>query len=337
MNAKNSKKPSVLVIADFPNWAYYEIQQFIKAYLSNDFDIYSDYLIFNSKKKSKNPFSRFKMAMEKLKYQETKHDNKYDIVVYLGFYFEDMMKVNFTSNFVIKGIYTDGFPPANSNFQGDPNDFVTRFLSSTDAIVCGSPLIKSYYKRFYHRSYFANLALDKDMFRRLEKKKLNNSSRFIVGWTGNPKREFKGFYTHIEPAVKLAKRKYPSIELKVRFSGPIETLPNFYYDVDVVVIASDKDAGPALFGEACLMDVPSISTDIGWPHEVIKPGVNGFIVERSIEAISEKIIELYENRQELFTISKRIREDYLNVFSSDIMAENWKLLFKELINTNNRD
>ena len=34
-------KPSVLIIADFPNWAYYEIQQFIKNNLSDEFDVYS--------------------------------------------------------------------------------------------------------------------------------------------------------------------------------------------------------------------------------------------------------------------------------------------------------
>ena len=335
MREEFNKRPSILVIADFPNWAYFEIQQFIKLQLSDEYDIYSDFLIFHSEKKSLNPFSRLKMLRDKVKYQDIKADKNYHIVVFLGFYFTDQMSINFTADKVVKGIFTDGFPPSNANFDGNLEDFVGKYFSNTDAIVCGSSLIKDFYSSHMDRAYFANASLDDELFRRLEDKQLNNTSKFIVGWTGNPKREFKGYYTHILPAVELAKQKYPSIELKVRFSGPIDMLPSFYNDVDVVLIASEKDAGPSLFGEASLMEVPSISTDIGWPHDVIRSGENGFIVERNVEAISERLIFLYENRQELFLMSKKIRGDYLDVFNSDDMAKRWKSIFSELVNKTN--
>ena len=156
-----------------------------------------------------------------------------------------------------------------------------------------------------------------------------------VGWTGNPNREFKGLYSHIIPAIELAQKTHPQIQFKTRFSGPMETLPYFYEDIDVIVIASDADAGPSLFGDASLMDVPSISTDIGWPHEVIKSGENGFIVEKDVEEISKTIIELYEDRELLFKMSKRIRGDYLAVFNTQIMVKRWKTMFQELLFKNN--
>lgn len=325
-------KPSILIIADFPNWAYYEIQQFIKNNLSDEFTIYTDFVSFNSIKKSKNPIKRFKTYLDKNKYQEIRMDQKYEAVLYLGFYFEDLMRIKWDSKRVIKGIYTDSFPPKNSNFVGSKDDFKNKFLKNADAVVCGSEQIKKLYQPMHDAVYYANLVLDEISFKRDSEKEVNTTEKFIVGWTGNPSREFKGYYSHIIPAIVLAQKKYPKIELKSRFSGPMETLPRFYDDVDVVVIASDADAGPSLFGEASLMEVPCISTDIGWPHQTISNGNNGFIIDKEIEEISNKIIELYENRALLFQMSKKIRKDFLIQYSREKMANNWKQLFYNVLN-----
>lgn len=330
---KKIMKHSVLIIADFPNWAYHEIQKFVKTNLSNEFDIYCDFLVFNSIKKSKNPINRIKLFNNKCRYQDIRSDNTYDIVVYLGFYFTEEMKITWRAKKIIKGIYTDGFPPKNANFSGSLSEFTSRFLNDADAIVCGSLLIKEYYKKEVEKIYYANFSHNQNQFKRLSNKSVNTSEDFVVGWTGNPERAFKGFYTHIVPAIKLAQFKYPKIQFKTRFSGPIETLPGFYDDVDVVVIASDADAGPSLFGEACLMDVPSISTDIGKPHEVIVDTVNGFIVDKNIEQISNRIIELYEDRELLFEMSKKVRADFLKVFNNIELAEKWRFMFNDLLNT----
>jgi len=328
-------KPSVLIIADFPNWAYYEIQQFIKNNLSDEFDVYCDYLKFNTIKKSKNPKNWIKTYKEKKRYQHVKKDGIYDIVVFLGFYFPEHMKLDFKAKCVVKGIYTDGFPPSNSNFSGSIEEFKKRFFEDTNAIVCGSQLIKEYYQEILSNVYYANGVIDAELFKRQTVKLKNTSEILNVGWTGNPNREFKGLYSHIIPAIELAQKTHPQIQFKTRFSGPMETLPYFYEDIDVIVIASDADAGPSLFGDASLMDVPSISTDIGWPHEVIKSGENGFIVEKDVEEISKTIIELYEDRELLFKMSKRIRGDYLAVFNTQIMVKRWKTMFQELLFKNN--
>jgi len=325
-------KPSILIIADFPNWAYYEIQQFIKNNLSDNFNIYCDYLRFNALKKTKNPLSIIKLLIDKNKHQTIRKDNKYDIVVFLGFYFPEYMNITWKSKKIVKGIYTDGFPPQNSNFRGDIVEFKNRFLKDSDAIVCGSELIKQFYVKTLNKVYYANGIIDESLFKRNSTKKINSTSTFNIGWTGNPNREFKGFYSHVIPAVELAQEKYPNIQLKTRFSGAMETLPLFYNNIDIVIIASDADAGPSLFGEASLMGVPAISTDIGWPHEVIKTNQNGFIVNKNIKEIANKIIELYEDRTLLFKMSNNIRSDYLKVFSKENMKKKWENLFNELLN-----
>lgn len=322
-------KPSILIIADFPNWAYYEIQQFIKKELSGEFDIYCDFLIYNTKIKSKHPIRRIKSYFNKRKYSNIKADNNYDIVFYLAFYFDAQMKIKWHTKKIIKGIYTDGFPPSNSNFSGTKVEFINQFMENTDAIACGSRQIVNTYKSVFRNSHYVNMVLNADFFKRTSNKIINND--FIVGWTGNPKRVFKGYYSHIVPAVEKLQAKYPDIKLKSRFSGPIDTLPGFYEDVNVVVIASDADAGPSLFGEASLMEVPTISTNMGWPAQVIQNNINGFIVNKDIDEILDKIEQLYLDRELLNSMSERIRVDFIKVFDKEEMVDRWRVMFNEVL------
>ncbi|RDI58375.1 glycosyltransferase family 4 protein [Flavobacterium glaciei] len=322
-------KPSILIIADFPGWAYFEIQQFIKKNVSDDFDIYCDFLIYNTKVKSINPLKRIKSILDRKKYSRIRKDNTYDLVFDLAFYFEKQMKVNWVSKYKIKGIYTDGFPPSNSNFVGEPIAFINEFCFNTDALVCGSTQIKEFYSNLFPEVFYANCIIDDQLFKR---KTFNKKPNFIIGWTGNPKRDFKGYYSHVVKAVEILKVKYPDIELKSRFSGPIETLPSFYEDVDLVLIASDADAGPAMFGEAALMGVPSVSTNIGWPSQVIQDGINGFIVEKDLDKMVEKIEILYNNRSLLEEMSSRIRTDFQKEFNKQEMIDRWKILFTSVLN-----
>jgi hypothetical protein len=181
-------KPSILIIADFPNWAYHEIQQFVKNNVSDEFDIYCDYLVFNSLKKSKHPFKRFKLFRDKLKYQQIKKDGSYDIVVYLGFYFDKIMKIKWTAKKIIKGIYTENFPPKNAKNTTSKVDFYNYYLKNTDALVCGTDKAKNTYKDLNIRSFQASAIKSKHFFKRSIDKKINNSNNFIIGWTGNPNR-----------------------------------------------------------------------------------------------------------------------------------------------------
>ena len=325
-------KPSILIIADFPNWAYHTIQQFVASQLAQEFDIYSDFLIYNSKRKSKNPVKRIKMFFDKKKYQTLKKDASYDVVVYLGFYFPELMNIKWAAKKTIRGVYTDSFPPQNLNFTGSVDEFKKQYLKTTDALVCGSKKIKNDYIKLLKSTYFGSADIGEKIF--VPSCKEKDETKFTVGWTGNPRRKFKGYYTHILPAVELAKKAYPDIEFKSRFSGAIETLPLFYEDVDVCVIASDADAGPGLFSEASLMGVPCISTAIGIPNDVIKNRVNGFIIEKDINQIAEHIIKLYEDRALLKNMSLRIRKDYLAKYKSEILTNDWRNMFNEVLDYN---
>lgn len=103
-------KPSILIIADFPNWAYHQIMKFVVNNLSNEYDFFYDFVIFNSKVKSKNPIKRIILKIKHWIYSKQKFNRSYDVVFYLGFYFEESVQINWNAPKVIKGIYTESFP-----------------------------------------------------------------------------------------------------------------------------------------------------------------------------------------------------------------------------------
>lgn len=338
------KKPKILIFADKLNWAYHDIAKFIFNNLSDDYDIYFDFVRSHSITRNINLVSAYKKFKEKKKHLKcslTSKDNSYDIVMYLGFYFDKYFQKknkNFKNKFwkskyIIKGIYTDGFPPHGSSSEvNNLKTFHEIHTKDSDAIVCGSKLINNRFKKLPIPVYYANISFDEKIWPVHEVKK-NMSKKFVVSWTGNPNREFKGFYSHVLPAVEIAKKKYPDIVLKTRFSGPIETLHEHYIDVDTTIIASNGDAGPFSAVESCLCNVPMISTDVGFPHEIILSGINGFIVKRNIYQIAQKIIYLYENRDVLYKMSLRIRSDFTGgIGNIDNRIYQWRNLFQNVLN-----
>lgn len=133
------------------------------------------------------------------------------------------------------------------------------------------------------------------------------------------------------PAVKEAASKREGIILKTRFKGTYKTLPQFYRDVDVILIASIGDAGPAMFFEAAACEVPAIANNSGRPAEFVENGKNSLFVERDIDKMAEAIVYLYDNREILYKMSKQIRRDLINKINLDPMAKRWDKVFSETL------
>lgn len=329
-------KPKVLVIADSPNWAYHQIQLFIKKYFSQRYDIYTDFVSFNSnseRKLSLRPHILTQNIINRYRFRRISKTKNYDVVIFLGIYFPDFMKIDFTAKKIVKGIYTDGFPPLSlkaSNKNISLEDFKKEYLTNTDLIVCGSQLICDYYKTIFPNIIYANSAYNDNFFPGKKILSKNENTKFRIGWTGDPHREMKGFYNIIQPAIDEAKKLRPGIEFLYRFEGPLNTLPKFYENIDLILIASSKDAGPSLFLEAGMMNVPAISTRIGLPNEVIQDGENGLFVDRDIDAFVNAIVKLYDDRDLLYMMSLKIRNDTIRKLGTEACIERWNQVFKAI-------
>lgn len=261
-------------------------------------------------------------------------DNSYDAVVYLDYYMDkDADFTHINANHIIRGIYTAGFPPRGIQLKENlsVDAFVADFLKDADALVVGAPSIaKIYEDHFQGDVFFANMAYDEQIFtpshRNAEHEEL------VIGWTGNPNREFKGFHSIIVPAIEELQQEGYAIQLKTQFEGTLNSLAVFWQSCDLAVITSEADAGPSLFMEASLCGVPSISTRIGMPAYVIEHEKNGLFIKRNKEELKEAIIRVYKDKGILESMKKVIRQDYLDKLGKDIQVKNWKVLFEKVLN-----
>ncbi len=327
-------KSKILLVADSPNWAYHDISNFIINNLSSSFDFYLDFTCFYSTPKL--PFfkalrRKYSHAIARHRYQRIRADRTYDLVFFSGFYMRKLYP-EIKARKVLPGIYTASFPP-NGIESGDEGisqqEFARKYLAGCHAVVAGNSDIPSLYAELPIPFFWANGNCAG--FENPVAKKFHQGQDFVVGWSGNATRPIKGFYDYVVPAVTAAAKQRPGIRLKVREFGPRETLPRFYDDLDVVLIASESEAGPALFSEAALSNVPAISTAIGFPAMIIKDGVNGFLVERKVSDMVDRLIRLYDDRELLWAMSQRIRKDYEEILGDEVQVRRWKNIFDTVL------
>lgn len=327
-------KPKILLVIDRPNWAYDYIAKMLEKNLSNKYHFYKLISNYHVKREAMSfryfithPARLIKAAC----YERFSYRIRYDIVVYMWWYIPEYMKTgNIKGKYTLSGIFTELFPPGGTvDFEGDINSFIKRYIDPSDGIIAGNMNILEMYKNHSLPVYYASGATDTDIFHYNRQKRIGNELR--VCWTGNPNRNFKGFYDFIQPAVELAQIKYPDIKLITRFSGPLKTLPDFYKSADVMVNASVGDAGPGFIIDAGACGVPTISSNTGFASEIISDNVNGFIVDRSVESISNKIIELYENRVLLENASDKIARDVKFNWNQKSRSKYWDEVFQNIL------
>lgn len=320
-------KPKILLVIDKPNWAYDQIAKFIINELNGKYDFYKEYQMMAPRTlKDKILHSKFLLQ----KHLNRKVSDNYDLVVYLWWWSPQILK-EIPSRKKLIGIFTEGFPPGyNKNVEKlEPQKFIDKYIKPVDGIIAGNKNIEILYKNFDLPVYYATGAVDTSLFK--YNKKSRKDTQLRVCWTGNPGRNFKGFYDFVVPAIKLAQKQRSNIELVTRFSGSIQTLPEFYSQVDIMVNASVGDAGPFFITDAGACGIPTISTNSGFATEIIRDRVNGMIVERDIEKIADKLIEVYDDRELLESMSQNISKDINDEWGYKSRARYWDYIFSEIL------
>ncbi len=144
---------------------------------------------------------------------------------------------------------------------------------------------------------------------------INLDGPLRVGFSGNKKHDWrKGITQFIEPACDL-----PGVELRLAMPQeehyvPLEEMPQFYNEIDVYLCASSSEGFSLSVLEASACGRPVISTRVGGSEELIIEGVNGFLVDRDVQAIREKI-EYFLARRD------KVRE--MGAANRKIAAEKW--------------
>ncbi len=168
---------------------------------------------------------------------------------------------------------------------------------------------------------------------------------YVVGVTGQMS-EKKGLLDVVEsiklaysinPRIRLVIGGRPEIPFKfqlvekidqlnlndiVYFAGWQENVNDFYYNIDVFILASQHEEGFGLvIAEALSNQLPVISTPSGGAIEIIENAVNGFIVEKKNPyEISQKLILLSHNKELGKQLGIQGRMDVTKKFNIDVQT-----------------
>ena len=118
----------------------------------------------------------------------------------------------------------------------------------------------------------------------------------------------------------------------VRFLGWQRDITGLYAAADCMVLTSDNEGMPVTLIEAAMAGVPSVTTDVGSPREVVLDGVTGLVVEPSASAVADGLIRLLDNdlrnrmgvaareRAEAEFDAKRLIADHESLYESLVAA-----------------
>lgn len=247
-------------------------------------------------------------------------------------------------------------------------DFLhTWYYNKLAGIICVSQFVKS---RFIGKSPKINtkhvhviypgiqMQTDKPIIKQMVREKLSiDNSKKIVGFVGRITKE-KGIDDLFKAISLLKNQKHPFEvalvgevnpltpeylgELKnkanelgitdyIHFYGFTKEVASVMHDIDILVLPSNV---PETFGlvlcEAMLAGKPVISTNAGAQGEIVKDGINGFLVPpNSPELIAEKLQLLLTNQELAVEISKNTSQYIVENFSlGRMISELEKAFFK---------
>ena len=103
---------------------------------------------------------------------------------------------------------------------------------------------------------------------------------------------------------------------RVNLPGAMENIADLIYESSVFVLSSNSEGMPNALLEAMCMGIPSISTDCpcGGPGELIKDGVNGFLIpvggEKELESRLRTLLQDEKKAEEIGKQAAMLLEEY---------------------------
>lgn len=203
---------------------------------------------------------------------------------------------------------------------------VQEWADRAAALHANSLLLLREIERFHPRCFYVPNGVDEALFRRTRPRR----GGFVVGHVGKPNPR-KGAEL-IRAACKIV-----GVELKInqaRFNGgalPPEGMVDWYQDVHVIAVASDFDGTPNPALEAAACECAIVSNPIGNMPEFVQDGVNGFLVERSVESLAHAFAALRDNPDGTAIMGERARATVLEGWTWKQQAEGYRRMWWDVL------
>ena len=296
----------VLLLTDKPNWAYHSIAKSLCKY--------------NADKDVSIKVMHIKKNVDAIRKQYSKYDR------YLVMGWQTYGLVNFLpkKNTLI-GIHShhswDKRKTKPEKNIAPPKDLV-KLLNSFKAVnAVSNKLYRLFRKAGVKSIYYTPNGADSNVFKSNTEK---SDKQFYVGYSGSKSHDWrKGVSKYIIPATKKAGVKIKIAMLSTGNYVPLEEMPSFYGDLHAYVCASSSEGFSLSVLEAASCGVPIITTRVGGMKELIDDGRNGFLVDRDVGSIVEKISLLKNDRSLLASMSKNMRKSIVDKWCWSKRTKDW--------------
>lgn len=116
-------------------------------------------------------------------------------------------------------------------------------------------------------------------------------------------------------------------------TGLIDRVEELYTDTYLLAVVSESEGIPFVVLEAMSAGVPVISTDIGAVSEVVRDGVNGYLIpfsEGTVDRFTSRVLWLLRNEEKYASLSVNARDTITPEYSLDTMARAYEEVFEEM-------
>ncbi len=122
----------------------------------------------------------------------------------------------------------------------------------------------------------------------------------------------------------------------IHFAGYQTDVRSFLKENHCVVLPSLREGLPLILLEAAAYGKPIVASNVGGVPKVVADGVNGLLTEAgSVESLSEKIKDLWQNRESFEVESKKLAPEILKQYSSESWGQQILTIYQQIITDRN--
>ena len=123
-----------------------------------------------------------------------------------------------------------------------------------------------------------------------------------------------------------------TLHKNIKLTGFRSDVANLLQCSDIGVLCSETESAPLTLLEAMSTGLPVVATSVGGVPEIIKDGVNGFLVPpKNPEELASKILQLYEDQTLRNKIGAFARKTILKKYTSEKVVDQYLDTFKKII------
>jgi len=294
----------VLVVVDKPYWAYASIFHSLDKYNTTDVD----------------------MTMIPVKGKQDKirgMSKKYDLFFVMGWQLYELVRF-LPQDLTITGIHSAHSFAKDTTPEQDvePPQKIVDYLNGFLRVNAVSGRLCDLFKRNgVDKIHHTSNGVDSELF---VPKARDPNSTFSVGYSGSKNHDWrKGVSEFIIPSAEKAGVATKIAMLSTGSYIPLDEMPTFYQALDAYICASSSEGFSLSVLEAASCGVPVITTRVGGCTELIKDGENGFLVDRNVDAIADRIVALKNDDELRDRISKAIRKTVEDKYCWKHRAGDW--------------